>query len=405
MAETNPNPSPSQPAAAATPATVDAKPVAFATRDGKRVEFTRTVVNQAGVVTHQRNGESKPNQSPSDSPSSAAPQAATPATPDAAAVPPPGPTVKQEPADDPTQQKPGESDAKFAARLAALARREAAFVQKQRSWDAERQRREAALQNQQEQIAQLRSEIDAFRKQRDEAKADPIKWLEFGGHNYDAASRQVLNDNRPDPEALIAAERERLHAELAKTRSELEQRLDAEKKAREDLLAQQQKAVEDEQRAVIAQFNHETVQYVKSNADKYPFIAHLHQEALVPQLIDAHFQQTLAADMPHAQREGRRPIGKIMSAEEAASQVENYYREQFQAAQAKLQPPAPPAAAAPAAPAAPQTTVPGQTPTLTNQSIAQPTAARGEFISEDERWRRALAAMDAAQARVKPTTA
>jgi hypothetical protein len=301
--------------------------------------------------------------------------------------------------------KPASPEQQVSQRLALIARREAALVQKQRSWQAEIQRRETALKNQEEQISSLKAEVDGFKKQIDSAKGDPIAWLKLGGHDYDGATKAALNDGKLPPEELVSRETASLRAELEKIRKEQQDRVEAERKSREEQQKQAQQLAAEQQQQAFNEFVRSTVAQVKAS-DKFPLLKLFNRELEVPQLIDAHFRQTAAQDVEQAKAEGRRPVGRILSTEEAAQYLESYYREQAEAAGKLLAPKQPEPPANGAAPASvPQTEVTGQRPTLSNTVVAQPSPPSGQRLSAEERYQRALAALNAPGAvRQSPTT-
>ncbi len=314
----------------------------------------------------------------------------------------PAPTApREEPAAKPTQTDAGASD--VAKRLELLARQEQRLVEHRRQL----KQREAELKAMDDRLKAARAEVEQFEQRRTAAKADPLKWLEMGGHSYETASQQVLNKGTPLPEEQIRALDGKVTSELERLKGEYEKALTTERTEREKLVKSMQEREAAEQRAIIDDFNRNVESYVETNADKYKLTVLYGQQSQVHQLIDAYYRQTFAQDQAKARIERRQPIGKILATDEAAKLVENYYQDLWQKGQKLLNPDGTPAATqtpgSPAVTPLQQTSTPGQRPSVDNAAVSTPAKPVNgqQWISEDERYKRALAALSAPNAVVQ----
>lgn len=314
------------------------------------------------------------------------------------------------------QAEPASPGDKHARQLALLARKERQVVLREQSLKAEEQRFRAEQKRLQ---AAQSAEIEALKKELEDlraAKADPTKWMEKGGWSYDEITKRLLNDGNPTAEQLVAQTRKELEAKLDAERAAREAELAKERGERERLLEAEQRRIEAESRQTVQNFYRGVLDFGRSNAARFPLTFAFGQEGQVPALIEAAYRQSLEADREAAKREGREPVGRILSAEEAWGLMEKHHEGVYtRAAQARgALPPdgaTPATAASPAVPAAPAAGLPApapkaieqplpvERPTLTNAMVSSTPAPASGLLSPDERWKRALAAMDAAKAR------
>lgn len=307
----------------------------------------------------------------------------------AEAITPPPPAAKPEAAAKP------DAGTDYAKQLAAFQKREAQLVYRDRQLKAQAQQLKAYEAQLKAARDEAKRELDEFKAKRDAARADPLKWLEFGGHDYDSASRQMLNDKKPLPEEQIAALRKETQERLDQLNREAEEAMQAEKRAQEQARRNAQLQAQREAALTVKQFESETIQFVTENAKDFKFTNLYQAQAHVPALIAAYYEQTLHADKDVARMEGRKPVGKLMKASEAAKLVEQHLTELHKkavaaSAEASTEVPGNTATAV-------SETVPkGQRPEVTNREVAAPTRKTdGEWISPEERWERAKAALAA----------
>lgn len=306
---------------------------------------------------------------------------------------------------EPTEAKPVEKkpEPRISAALAQLQLRERKIVQREQQW---KQQTEAQRQELSKLQADLKAQQDSLQAQFEElrqfqaAKKDPMKWLEAGGFTYDALAQQVINDGNVPPEVLLQRTRSELETKLDSKTKELESKFEASEKAREEAERKQREAAaeraEREAAVTMQRFNQEVLDFGTTNASRFPITLAFKQEGQVPALIEAYYRESLQADSEVAKQEGREPVGKILSKDEAWGLMENHLKSLYEEAGKKLQPTVVPAAAPAAAVAAPA--APAAAPTLSNNLNASPPPQREEFLTDDQRWKRALAAMDQVQA-------
>jgi hypothetical protein len=299
----------------------------------------------------------------------------------------------------PEPPKPAEPQTRISQAIASLARKERQIVTQQQLAKQQLAQREAALKETENRLSQQQAELQ---RQLDELKTmrgDPLKWLQYGGHSYDALAQQMLADGRVPPETLVQQTRAQMEERISKERKELEARLDEEKKAREQLAAEAKQRREEEEQATVQRFRQEVLDFGRSNASRFPLTATLGEFDKGPLLIEQHYQQTLQADVEVAKREGRQPIGKLLSSEEAYGLIEQHYRGLYDQAQKVMNPPPAGAVPAPAPTPAPEPNTQGERPTITNNLASNLTPAPDPAsLTEEERLKRAYAAWDAAQA-------
>lgn len=311
----------------------------------------------------------------------------------------------------PDEKQPDEKQAKgtdYARKLAMLQRREAQLVAQDRQIKAQRQQMKAIEAQLKAEANTAREELARFRAERDAMKADPLKWLEYGGHSYDAASQQMLNDKKPLPEDLIRQTREELEAKINKLNEDAAAALESEKQAQQERARQRQLAAQQQAEQTVNQFRNETVEYVSQNAEEFKLTNLYGVQTQVPALIEAYYEQTLRQDIAQARAERRPPRGRIIEPKQAAKMVEDHLKQLHQKVQEAITPAekkqaqaAVDAATGNAAPASEKTPI-GQRPEITNREVATPAPrASDKPLTADERYKRALAALNATGA-VRP---
>lgn len=382
--------------------------------------FTRSVAGQAGQFTGAHAGEEKPKE-PAAGAARPPEKAETKGTGDKAA--------------DQTEPASSPEELKITQRLANLAHRERQLTERARVLNRQAQEREARVKETEAKIAAAQAEIAQMRTRMETARADPLRWLEIGGHTYEGASRQMLNAKKPLPEQEIQAEREARAAEVEQLRKDMQARdtRDAEERAKAETAAR--RAEEARTSRELEQFKEQTVEFVKATPDKYELITRLEVEHEVPELIIQHYQQTLETARAELETQGKdtsQAKGQLLTRERAAELLEEYYRKKseavletsyFKSKYQPITPAAPSPTKAPSAPAKNQPTSPaeeeaqpargvfqripfGQHPTITSQIVTQggaPVNGEKVFLTDEERMARAIAKFKAVKSEREAT--
>lgn len=237
-------------------------------------------------------------------------------------------------------------------RFQQLVQKERKLVEQQRAMRAEIEKTRAR-----ERATQAR--LEALEKRLKEA---PLQVLDERGVSYNDLTQTVLNDGKPAPELQIKALRDELENYKAAQTKEIARRQEM---ARQATIAEQQ--------AAIQEFNEEVADFVRNNSEAYE-LTNLHNGyGLVAQTIEAYFKQT----------------GKVMSPKEAADQVESYLEQAVEKSIATKK------WKQRSTPKEEKTVAPGQqSRTLTNDMTASTATVINAPISEKERIRRAMAALE-----------
>lgn len=197
-----------------------------------------------------------------------------------------------------------EEDRRFAAKFAALSRKEKALKQQEREIKA----RLAAL--------------EAQTKPKEEPKApetplemrlrrDPFKTLEELGIGYETLTRRALNEGKMTPEEQVLLLREEMKQEFeSKYGKEIEEL----KKSRQEELEAAKKEKEAQQ---VQAYKSQIADFVKTNAEKYELLASESDASdLIYETILDQYTATLEAN-------GEVTEEDILSVEEAAERIEN----------------------------------------------------------------------------------
>jgi hypothetical protein len=273
----------------------------------------------------------------------------------------------------PPATTPAKADDKISSKMEVLIRREAQALARENAAKAREKEVEAKLQR----IAEFESVKDN----------DPNKALELLGLDYDQLTRARLADGQVPPDAQIKKVEDKFEA------YKKEKELEAEKEAQAAKLEAEQK-----EQAAISNFKSEINTYLKDNANRYELIAFEGQEDLVFEVIDAHYNRTLAlAQKAYAAGEigADKVIGKVMTKAEAADKVEEHLEKKYLKAKdlnkTKALWGAMPKGVKEQI--VEQQTVTRQTPrTLTNQmSASAATSTKPKVLTDDERVEKAIA--------------
>lgn len=254
-------------------------------------------------------------------------------------------------------------------KLAMLARKEKAIVDRQRAF----QQQQAEL-NKRMQDWEAKEKLWAEREAR--AKGDPMKALEEFGHSYQSATERALLGTD-----LTPADVEK--RAMAKVK-ELEDRLEAEKKAAQE---SERTRAEKEAQEIVEQYKTGLVTFLDSKKDEYKLCALFDKEAeLLYDTVDSYYQKTLAEA---TERGDKNPAGKILSNEEAAALVEKYFKKLVDDANGVLTPKQQ-AAAEEALDKEPT----GQQVKAISNGMQQTAPSYLPAKTEEDRMRRAMAALD-----------
>jgi hypothetical protein len=187
-------------------------------------------------------------------------------------------------------------DDKFAAKFAALARKEKELRDSQGKFLSERQR-----------LEQERAEMEAWKTEQktakdallNEIKGNPLKWLqENAGYDFEALTQMQLNEQNPTPEMLIKRTREELESGYKRELEEL-------KNAMREKEEQKEKAQFEQ---TVSGFKEQISSFIDSNADAYELIKMNDAQELVFEVIQEFYESS----------------GKVLSIEEAAKHTEEH---------------------------------------------------------------------------------
>lgn len=260
---------------------------------------------------------------------------------------PPKVEAKPEPKPEPEEKKDSQG-----ARFAELARKEKSLTQQRMKLAEERR----AFDSERAEAAELKALADNFTR-------SPAAWLKNRlGDDWFGKLSKLYTDGVPPAELALQAVDERISAFEKQQRAAQEAAAKAAEEARQA-----------EEKQVRERFNGECKSYVDTHPEDYEQLIADGDYWMVPQLIEEQYKAT----------------GKLLTSKEAADAVESFLieralkRASTKKVQAKQQPPAKRTPAA----------------TLSNDMAAQSPVARPPPRSDDERFARAVAAMEEAQRR------
>lgn len=190
-------------------------------------------------------------------------------------------------------------------------------------------KREKALQKQREEIQKSKLDIDSkyeeinkFKSLKEQAKTNPLKFLEEAGLTYEELTNFILNGNKPTAEMETSS----IKSEMQKLRDEIAQR---EQERENSAKAMDEKRAQE----AISNFKENITGFLTGKPDDFELYNNYPESVdLIYDVIEAHFEQT----------------EKVMSMEEAAKLVEDHFESEamkvtsFKKIQSKLAPkPAP----------------------------------------------------------------
>lgn len=288
--------------------------------------------------------------------------AATPAN----GAPPPAPV-----AEPPKPAAPSQHDAAFAA----LAAKERDLVRKQQAFTAERD----AFLKEREGLLTLKQREEQ-RRQTALRNPEPVARELWGDDWYEKLTEYRLNGTKLTPELVAQSVEERLNAWDQRQKSE-----------REAQAAQERERLQQEQQQIIDDFRTQATDFVKGKADEYELINLHNWHPEVYRTIEQHYARTAKEGTP-----------KILSFKEAADLVEADLRERVEKSLASKAFKDRVVAKAPPQPQGePKRETSAQPRTLSNDAFTATTSPPhpegASLLSEEERFKRAIAAGEAAR--------
>lgn len=272
--------------------------------------------------------------------------------------------------------------AKVSGNLDILIRREQAALARER----QAKQREVDLEARLKAIEEKENKYNEF----ETSKKDPKKALGLLGLSYDEITQAHLNDGELPPQIEIKKLREEIEAYKAAQKEEKNHEKDrALESAKRQAEAQEQKAID--------AFRGEIGTYITDNSARYEFINFENEAGLVYEVIDEHYNRTLA----QAQKQFEageitedQVVGKVMLIKEAADKVEEHLEQKYNKARELTKTKAlwgmvPKEAKKELAKDLKKPTQPPKT--LTNQLSATPSAPRKSLITDQERIQKAIA--------------
>lgn len=248
-------------------------------------------------------------------------------------------------------QEQKQAEERFAAKFAALSRKEKAIKQRESQLQQQMQQLEQRL----KQIEAQGKEVESFKSLPDRLKREPLKVLEESGLKFEQLAEMVLNDGKPTQDMVLQEYEKKVMAKM----QELEAKL-AEK---------EQKEQEAKYEAALQQFQAQLTDFINKTED-YELIRANDAVDLVYEVIEKHHNDT----------------GEILSNKEASDAVEAYLLEEAkklvdrEKVKKLLQPTAEPK----------PKTAPTGAKTLSNAQAAQaPKQSTAKFMSDEDSKREA----------------
>lgn len=281
------------------------------------------------------------------------------------------PPVAPETAKGPSQEE------KVARAYAAMSKREIALVNERKRLAAEKA-----------EVVSIRKEAADLKAAKEAAKRNPMAYLEAAGLSYDDLTNFITSGNQLTPELKTKAEIDEARAEARKAAEGLEAYKKFQAEEQTKAAAARKQAAEQEFERRHRRFIGSTIAFVAANAVQYE-LTNLHgAQAEVPKLIEAVYARSK----------------KLLTREQAAEQIENYFVEQTEKAlnskkwqslqAAKAAPPAKKNGASPPPAEAPQRQ------TLSNDLTAPASrTASPKKETQEERMARVKDAFNKAKAR------
>jgi hypothetical protein len=221
-------------------------------------------------------------------------------------------------ADEKVEPAKKEEDSKFAAKFAALSRKEKALKQKER----EIERRMKALESSQPKVQeQVQAPVEPWESK---LKKNPLEALKEKGYDLDTLIKLALNDGKLTPDMQMQLMREELENGYKTKFEEIEKKLTAKEQAEIDRAKQEE---EKRHQQVIENFKSELNDFIAEQAETYEQIHLEEAQDLVFEIIEKHYKET--SEIDEETGEILTP-GQVLDMKEAADQVEEYLVERLQ---------------------------------------------------------------------------
>jgi hypothetical protein len=250
-------------------------------------------------------------------------------------------------------------DDKFAAKFAALTRKEREVRERETKWKSEADAIKAEAAKAKEEAAQFRDKYGRFASLEESIKTDKraaIKWALEQGASVEELSDALLEEMNPSPDKVLQKTTSEIEKRMMEKIAALEAKLTAKEQAE---LEAQKKAETDNFEKTVTQVKNELKQVIDSS-DEYELIKLNESYDTVLEVMQEHYERQIS--------DGVSPDKvKILSYEEAANFTETFLDQQatkqYEAKRAKL------AAKAPTGnePAKPKTTSPTLSNTLSTE--------------------------------------
>jgi len=227
--------------------------------------------------------------------------------------------VKAEEAEPSFSQEDSKEDEAWGQKFAALSRQEKAIREREIELDQKNKEYE-------ERIKSLEEKYSGYDSFDERIKKEPLKILEEKGINLETLSEFILNDGKSTPEMQIKETQEM----LAKMQAQHDEKIEALRKEYEDREAEKEaKIAEQQYEAQEKGFKSEIADFVNEDQSKYKMVRAYDADNQIYDVIETHYNDQVERGVPDAER-------TILSIEEAADAVEEYYMEQYKALQEKI---------------------------------------------------------------------
>lgn len=266
----------------------------------------------------------------------------------------------------PTPEVVEKKDDKFAAKFAALARKEKESRERENSF----KEREARIAKQEAEWTEKQKSKEASDSTLlEEFKANPVAFSEKHGVSMEHMAEIITNNNNPTAEMKMRRELDKEKAEFKKWQEEINNKFTAKEQAEKD--REEKQRVDAEEKA-IAGFKGQIEEVVKAKPDQYELILANNATELVLDVIKAHYDATLEKSATGQ--------GELLTIDEAAEHVEKYLEDEAKKILElkKFK----------------QTSKPNEqdsktAPTLSNDLSTQTSQSSGKYLSDDESKRAA----------------
>lgn len=203
-------------------------------------------------------------------------------------------------------------DNRFAAKFAALSRKEKEIKQREKQLE-ERIKQLEAQAAQKSEPEQVQKEVEPLEYR---IKKDPFGTLKEYGLDLDTLVNIALNDGKPTQDIQLQLLRQEIEGKTQKELSEIRAKLEAKEKAEEEA---RQRAEEERNQQVVEGFVEQIVSFVDSRPDDYELIRTEEAHDLVFDVIKEHFENT---------KDETTGVGEVLDFKAAADEVENYLLEE-----------------------------------------------------------------------------